>query len=45
MIKVISFDSELIKHVQEYADKYLNGNFSMAVRYFCAVGIDSEDKK
>lgn len=45
MNKLIDFDSELVALIQAHANKYFNGNFSMAVRYFCAVGIDSEDKK
>ena len=44
MKKMISFSEELSKQIQEYADKYLNGNFNMAVRYFCSVGVENASK-
>ena len=41
--KVIHFDTDLKKNIQSYADKYLNGNFTMAVRYLCVVGLKGEE--
>ena len=39
MNKLIDFDSELVALIQTHANKYFNGNFSMAVRHFCNMGL------
>jgi hypothetical protein len=47
MNKLIDFDSELVGLIQAHANKYFNGNFSMAVRHFCNMGLydDVVDKQ
>ena len=45
MKKLVKFNEDLIEKIQAYADKHLEGNFSMAVRYLCVTGIKSDDEK
>lgn len=41
MKKLIEFKS-LVKEIQEYADKYCEGNFSLAVRVLVKKGLENE---
>ena len=45
MKKLVKFRPELVKKIQAYADEHFDGNFSMAVRCLCAVGIKAGDEK
>ena len=39
MNKLIKFTPEMVKKIQDYANKRLNGNFTMAVVFICAEGL------
>jgi hypothetical protein len=42
MNKLIGFKDKLAEEIQAYADEHFNGNFSMAVRYLCVIGMKTE---
>ena len=42
MKKVIDFDGDLQKSIQEYADLFCEGNFNMAVRQLTKKGLSNE---
>ena len=41
MKKVIDFDKDLQKTIQEYADLFCEGNFNMAVRQLTKKGLNN----
>ena len=44
MKKIIRFTPETIDKIQSYANEHFNGNFSMAVRFFCVTAIKNEER-
>ena len=44
MKKVIDFDKDLQKAIQDYADLFCEGNFNMAVRQLTKSGLDNKGK-
>jgi len=44
MKKVIDFDKDLQKAIQDYADLFCEGNFNMAVRQLTKSGLNNKGK-
>jgi hypothetical protein len=45
MNKNINFNEETARLIQQYADRFTNGNFTAAVNVICALFLNSEECK
>jgi predicted DNA-binding ribbon-helix-helix protein len=45
MNKNINFNEETARLIQQYADRFTNGNFTAAVNVICALFLTTEEKQ